>query len=75
MPWLNGVYRDTVDADAFHKGIQSALERLGKSKFGFERTAVSVFRGKRQVGSRDEIADYSRAPCLGTDQKTRGLWE
>jgi len=19
--------------------------------------------------------DYSRAPCLGTDQKTRGLWE
>ena len=67
--------RDKVDADAFHKGIQSALEKLGKSKFGIERTAVSDFKGKRHVGSGDEIDDYSRAPCLGADQKTRGLWE
>ena len=29
--------RDKVEEDTFHKGI---LEKLGKSKFGFERTAV-----------------------------------
>ena len=34
------VSRDKVDVDTFHKGIQYALEKLGKSKFGFERTAV-----------------------------------
>ena len=33
--------RDKVDVDAFHKLWHSiALEKLGKSKFGFERTAV-----------------------------------
>ena len=67
--------RDKVDVDVFHKGIQYALEKLGKSKFGFERTAVSNVKSKRHVGSRNEIVDYSRAPCLGADQKTRGLWE
>lgn len=35
--------RDKVNVDAFYKGIQHALEELGKSKFGFERTAVSIF--------------------------------
>ena len=35
--------RDKVDVDTFHKGIQYALEKLGKSKFRFERTAVSNF--------------------------------
>ena len=29
---------DKVDVDAFHKNIQDAVEKLGKSKFGFERT-------------------------------------
>ena len=29
--------RDKVDVDTFHKGIQYALEKLGKSKFGFEK--------------------------------------
>ena len=29
--------RDKVDVDTFLKGIQYALEKLGKSKFGFER--------------------------------------
>ena len=32
--------------DAFHKSIQYALERLGKSKFGFESTTVSNFKSK-----------------------------
>ena len=56
-----------VDVDTFHKGIQYALEKLGKSKFGFE--------SKRHEGSGNELVDYSRAPCLGADQKARGLWE
>ena len=68
--------RDKVDVDTFHmhKGIQCALEKLGKSKFGFERTAVSN-KSKRHEGSGNELVDYSRAPCLGADQKERGLWE
>ena len=71
--------RDKVDVDTFHKGIQYALEKLGKSKFGFERTAVysaiSNFKSKRHEGSGNELVDYFRAPCLGADQKAPGLWE
>ena len=67
--------RDKVDVDTFHKDIQYSLEKLGKSKFGFERTVVSKFKSKRRVGSENELVDYSRAPCLGADQKARGLWE
>ena len=66
--------RDKVDVDTFHKGIQYALERLGKSKFGFESTTVSNFKSKSHEGSGNELVDYSRAPCLGADQKARGLW-
>ena len=43
------------------------------SKFVFERTAVSNFESKRHMGFGNEIVDYSRAPCLGADQKTCGL--
>ena len=67
--------RDKVDVDMFHKSIQYALEKLGKSKSGFERTVVSKFKRKRRVGSGNELVDYSRAPCLGADQKARGLWD
>ena len=67
--------RDKVVVDMFHKSIQYALEKLGKSKSGFERTVVSKFKRKRRVGSGNELVDYSRAPCLGADQKARGLWE
>ena len=56
--------RDKVDVDVFHKGIQYALEKLGKLKFGFERTAVSNFKSKIHMGSGNETVDYSRAPCL-----------
>ena len=59
----------------FDKSIQYALEKLGKSKSGFETTVVSKFKRKRRVGSGNELVDYSRAPCLGADQKARGLWE
>ena len=67
--------RDKVDVDTFHKGIQYALGKLEKSKSGFKRTAVSNFKSKKHEGSGNELVDYSRAPCLGADQKARGLWE
>ena len=54
---------DKVDVVTFHKSIQYALEKLGKSKSGFERTAVSNFKSKRHEGSGNELVDYSRAPC------------
>ena len=38
--------RDKVDVDTLNKDIQYSLEKLGKSKFGFERTAVSNFKSK-----------------------------
>ena len=38
--------RDEVDVDAFHKGFQYTLEKLGKSRFGFESTAVSNLKAK-----------------------------
>ena len=44
--------RDKVDVDTFLKG---ALETLEKSKFGFERTAVSNFKSKRHEGSGNEL--------------------
>ena len=67
--------RDKADVDTFHKCIQYALEKLGKSKSGFERTVISKLKSKRRVGSGNELVDYSRAPCLSADQKARGLWE
>ena len=67
--------RDKVDVDTLHKSIQYPLEKLGKSKSGLERTAVSNFKSKKHEGSGNELVDYSRAPCFGADQKARGLWE
>ena len=67
--------RDKVDVDTFLKGIQCALEKPEKSKFGFERTAVSNFKSTRHEGSANEVVDYSRAKCLGANQKARGLWK
>ena len=61
--------RDKVDVDTFLKGVQYAMEKLGKSKFGFEKTAVSNFKSKRHEGSGNELVDYSRAPWA------RGLLE
>ena len=41
---------DKVGMDMFHKGIQYELGKLGKSKFGFKRTAwVSNFKSKRHM--------------------------
>ena len=54
--------RERADVDTFHKCIQYSLEKLGKSKSGFERTVVSKFKSKRRVGSGNDLVDYSRAP-------------
>ena len=35
--------------DMFHKSIQYALEKLGKSKSGFERTVVSKLKEKKDA--------------------------
>ena len=67
--------RDKVDVDTFHKGIQYALERRGKSKVGFESITVSNFESKSHEDSGNELVDYARALCLGADQKACGLWE
>ena len=56
--------RDKVDVDTFHKGIQYALEKLGKSKVGSERTEVSNFKSKRHEGSGNELVDYFRVLVL-----------
>ena len=69
------VSRDKVEVDTFDKGIKYALQKLGTSKFGFERSTVLNFKSKRHKGSGNELVDYSRAPCLGADQKACGLWE
>ena len=66
--------RDKVDVNTFHKGIQYALEKLGKSKLALKEQQYQ-FKSKRHEGCGNELADYSRAPCLGADQKSRGLWE
>ena len=46
-----------------------------KASIRAERKAISNFKSKRHKGSGNEIVDYFRAPCLGADQKARGLWE
>ena len=67
--------RNKFDVYTYQKSFNTVLEKLGKSKFDFERTADSNFKSKRHEGSGNELVDYSRAPCLGADQKARGLWE
>ena len=74
-PFFTGRVDQTRESGGNRAYIQYALEKLGKSKFGFEKTAVSNFKSKRHVGSGNEIVDYSRGPCLGADQNTCGLWE
>ena len=56
--------RDKADVDTFRKGIQYALERLGKSKFGLESATVSNFKSKSHEGSGNELVDYSELRVL-----------
>ena len=38
--------RDKVDVDTFHKGIQYALEKLGKSKFVLKEQQCQILKAK-----------------------------
>ena len=38
--------RDKVDVDGFQRGIQYLPEKLGKSKFGFERRQYQILKAK-----------------------------
>jgi len=70
------VSRDKVDRNTFHKGIQYALEKLGKSNLALKEQQYKFWKQKtRGLWPGKEIVDYSIALCLGADQKTRGLWE
>ena len=75
MPWFT--WRPEIKSMWMRstKTCNTHWKKQGKSKFGFERTAVSNFKSKRHEGSGNEIVDYSTAPCLAADQKARGLWE
>ena len=55
--------RVKVDVDKFHKGIHYALERLGKSKFGYESTTVLNFKSKSHEGSGSELVGQLVDPC------------
>ena len=56
--------RDKVDVDAFHKGIQYALEKLGKSKFGFERTTTTTVSNSGQKQKDREGSGIFLKLCL-----------
>ena len=73
--WLGLVYvafRDKVDVYTFHKGIQYALEKLGKSKSGFERTAVSNFKSQRHEGPGTSLLIISELRVLGLTKRHVG---
>ena len=57
------------------KAFNTHWKDQGSRNFGLESTTVSIFKSKSHEGSGNELVDYSRAPCLGADQKARGLWE
>ena len=71
MPF--GQHQDT-ETKILGLQVSRHWKNLGESKFGFERTVVSSFTSLRHEGSGNELVDFSRAPCLGADQKARGLW-
>ena len=53
--------------DAFHKDIQYALEKLGKSNLVLKDQQYQFLKVKDTGSLRNEIVDYSKAPCLGAD--------
>ena len=63
--------RGKVDVDAFHKGIQFALEKLGKSKLGFERTVGSEFKRRRHEGSGSSLLIIECVHCHAIKSKIK----
>ena len=49
--------------DAYHKGIQYALKKLGKPNFCFERTKYQILKARHE-GSGNEIEEkVERSVC------------
>ena len=71
--WVYMASRDKVDVDTFHKGIQYALERLGKSKFALKAQQYQVLKAKatKALGTSLLIIPELRVLVL----TARGLWE
>ena len=65
--------RDKADVDTFHKCIQYALEKLEKSKSGFERTVVSKFKSKIRVGSGNESSNISKTTATNQCKRVPDL--
>ena len=43
MPWFT-TWRDKVNVDAFHKAIQYALEKLGKSNLAMKEQQYEILK-------------------------------
>ena len=65
--------RGKVDVDAFHKGIQFALEKLGKSKLGLERTVGSEFKRRRHEGSGSSLLIIECVHCHAIKVKSKTM--
>ena len=57
------------------KAFNTHLKNLESRNLALKVQQYQLFKSKRQEGSGNELVDYSRAPCLGADQKACGLWE
>ena len=60
--------------DSFHKGIQHASTSTLYLDVMFKPMHACAVKPEVLKSWTLEI-DYSRAPCVGADQKIRGLWE
>ena len=57
------------------KAFNTHWKNLESRNLALKEQHVLNFKSTRHEGSGNELVDYSRAPCLGADQKERGLWE
>ena len=75
FPWFTWRL-EIVDVDASYMYRHSI--RAGKTRkveIWLLKNSSVKFKSKRHEGSGNQLVDYSRAPCLGADQKAHGLWE
>ena len=61
--------RDEVDVDTFHKDIKYALENQESRNLALKAQQYQILKAKDTKAPWNELVDYSRAPCLGADQK------
>ena len=66
--------RDKIDLDAYCMSLWSESTSILSLEVMFLPKHACAVKPEVLISWSLEI-DYSRAPCLGADQKTRGLWE